>query len=87
MRKLPKQHFHLVFSIVMGAMMVFIMTCVITLANVGPVPDFLWRWAHAFAIAYIVAVPVIYFVAPRARRITARFVDDPMAPAAAKPQG
>ena len=31
-------------------------------------------WAQAFVVAYCVAVPVIYFLAPLARRLTARFV-------------
>lgn len=77
MNKLPKQKFHLVFSIIMGAMMVFLMTFVITLVNVGLPPDFLVYWLKAFLVAYVVAVPVIYFVAPKARQITARFVDMP----------
>lgn len=82
MTKLPKSRFHLVFSMVMGAMMVFIMTFVITLANVGLPPDFFARWARAFAIAYVVAVPVIYFVAPRARKIAGLLAEDPLAPPA-----
>lgn len=77
MAKLSPRHFRLVFSFVMGAIMVFIMTFVITLSNIGPVPDFLARWAKAFFRAYAVAVPVIYFVAPVARRITGRFVQMP----------
>ncbi len=77
MNKLPKQRFHLVFSLIMGAMMVFLMTFVITLVNVGMPPDFLLRWAKAFVVAYVVAVPVIYFIAPKARQITARFVELP----------
>jgi predicted membrane channel-forming protein YqfA (hemolysin III family) len=65
---------HLVFSLVMGAMMVFVMTFVITSANIGWPRDFLLHWARAFAIAYVVAVPVIYFLAPLARRISARLL-------------
>jgi hypothetical protein len=75
--KLHKKHFHLVFSIVMGAMMVFLMTFVITLVNVGLVSDFGARWMKAFGVAFPVAVPVIYFLAPLARRISARFVEAP----------
>jgi hypothetical protein len=56
----------------MGAMMVFIMTFVITAANVGFPPDFTARWARAFALALVVAVPLIYFLAPVARRLTGR---------------
>ncbi len=75
MNKLPKPRFHLVFSLLMGAMMIFVMTFVITLVNVGLVPDFGARWARAFLIAYVVGVPVIYFLAPTARKLTARFVE------------
>ena len=77
MTKLPKAYFHLVFSIIMGAIMVVLMTFVITLVNVGPTHDFPLRWAKAFAVAYLVAVPVIYFVAPLARKIAARFAAIP----------
>jgi hypothetical protein len=59
----------------MGAMMVFLMSFVVTLANIGWRADFLQSWAKAFAIAYTVAVPVIYFLAPVARRLAARFVE------------
>ena len=77
MTKLPKAYFHLVFSIIMGAIMVVLMTFVITLVNVGPTNDFLLRWAKAFAVAYVVAVPVIYFVAPLSRKVAARFAAMP----------
>jgi hypothetical protein len=41
----PQKKFHLVFSLIMGAM-------------------------KAFAIAYVVGVPVIFFLAPVARKLT-----------------
>lgn len=34
--------------------------------------DFLGRWLKAFTVAYVVGVPVIFFMAPLARRLTAR---------------
>ncbi|MDT8989632.1 DUF2798 domain-containing protein [Curvibacter sp. APW13] len=74
----PQKKFQIVFSLVMGAMMVFIMTFVITAVNVGFSPDFLHRWATAFGIAYVVAVPVIFFVAPLARKITGRLLGMPV---------
>lgn len=77
MKKLPKNSFHLIFSLVMGAIMVFLMTGVITLANIGMPADFVARWMHSFLIAYPIAVPIIYFFAPIARRITARVVEHP----------
>lgn len=77
MNKLPRNRFHLVFSLLMGAMMISLMTFVITLVNVGLTADFLGRWMRAFLVAYVVGVPVIYFLAPVARRLTARFVEMP----------
>lgn len=77
MSKLPKNYFHLVFSLIMGAIMVLLMTFVITLVNVGMANDFLFRWMKAFAVAYVVAVPVIYFLAPMAKKLAARFAEMP----------
>ena len=73
----PQKKFHLVFSLLMGAMMIFVMTFVITLVNVGYSEAFLLTWMKAFAIAYIVGVPVIFFMAPVARRLTAGLVGAP----------
>jgi predicted membrane channel-forming protein YqfA (hemolysin III family) len=73
----PHKKFHLVFSLLMGAMMIFLMTFVITLVNVGLTQDFVFTWAKAFAIAYVVGVPVIFFLAPVARKLTSRFVPPP----------
>ena len=70
----PQRKFHLVFSIVMGAMMVLLMTFVITLVNVGWGENFLRMWMKAFGIGYVVAVPMIYFVAPLARKLAARLL-------------
>ena len=77
MNKLPASRFHLVFSFIMGAMMVFLMSFLVTLVNIGWRTDFLQAWARAFATAYVVAVPVIYFLAPLARRIASRWVQVP----------
>jgi len=73
----PQKKFHLVFSLVMGAMMVFLMTFVITLVNVGYSEAFVRIWMRAFAIAYVVGVPVIFFLAPVARKITAAILGAP----------
>ncbi len=72
-----QKKFHLVFSFVMGAMMIFIMTFVISLVNVGWSAQFLQTWAKAFGIAYVVGVPVIFFLAPVARKVTGRLLGMP----------
>ncbi len=68
----PQKKFHLVFSLIMGAMMIFLMTLVITFINVGLTANFLQLWMKAFGIAYVVGVPVIFFLAPVARKLTGR---------------
>jgi len=73
----PQKKFHFVFSLVMGALMISLMTLVITFVNVGLVEDFLGRWLRAFLIAYVVGVPVIFFLAPMARKITGRVLGMP----------
>ena len=70
----PQKKFYLVFSLVMAALMVFLMTFVITLVNLGWVNYFLAAWMKSFVIAYVVAVPVIFFLAPIARRIAGKLL-------------
>jgi uncharacterized membrane protein YraQ (UPF0718 family) len=72
-----QKRFHLTFSFIMGAMMISVMTLVITAANVGFPADFVARWLRAFAVAYVVGVPVIYVFAPIARKLTGRLVGMP----------
>ena len=73
-----QKKFHLVFSLVMGAMMISVMTFVISMVNVGWTPNFFQVWAKAFAVAYGVGVPVIFFLAPVARKTTAKVVGIPV---------
>jgi len=55
-----------------------VMTFVITAVNVGFSSSFPFIWMKAFAVAYVVGVPVIFFLAPVARRLTARTLNMPM---------
>jgi len=73
----PPKKFHLVFSFIMGAMMISLMTFVITMVNIGWSAQFLGAWLKAFAIAYVIGVPVIFFMAPVARKVTGRILGMP----------
>ncbi|MDD2914874.1 MAG: DUF2798 domain-containing protein [Gallionella sp.] len=73
----PQKKFHLLFSVVMGLLMISLMTFVITAVNIGFPVDFLSRWGQAFAVAYPVGVPVIFFVAPIARKLTGKLLGMP----------
>lgn len=73
----PQKKFHLVFSLVMGLLMISLMTFVITAVNIGFPADFLTHWGKAFAVAYVVGVPVIFFIAPFARKLTGKLLGMP----------
>lgn len=66
----PHVKFHLVFSFVMGALMISVMTLIITAVNLGFGTSFLAHWAKAFGVAYVVGVPAIFLLAPVARKLT-----------------
>ena len=73
----PQKKFHLMFSILMGSIMFLVMTFVITFANVGWSENFSQLWMKAYAIAFVVGVPLIFFVAPMARKLTGRLLGVP----------
>lgn len=58
----------------MGAMMISVMTFVVTSVNVGFGANFLAAWGKSFSVAYVVGVPVIYVFAPVARKIAGRIL-------------
>ena len=59
-----------ILAAVMSAMMVFMVTLVVTYVNLGLAPDFLWRWAKAYIIAWPVAATTGFLVFPLARGAT-----------------
>lgn len=61
----------------MGLLMISLMTFVITAVNIGFPADFFARWGQAFAVAYAVGVPVIFFMAPVARKLTGKMLGMP----------
>lgn len=57
--------------------MISLMTFIITAVNIGFPSDFVSRWLKSFMVAYVVGVPVIFFLAPVARKLTGRLVGMP----------
>ncbi len=64
----------IVFPIVMTAVIVFIVSGVVTFFNIGLRADFLMRWWSAFAVGWPVAALTAYVSAPFARVATQRIV-------------
>ena len=54
----------------MSAMMVFMVTLVATLMNLGPRADFFIHWMKAYLVSWPVAALTAYAVMPMARRFT-----------------
>ena len=59
-----------ILAAVMSAMMVFMVTLLVTYLNLGLRPDFLAQWAKAYVIAWPVAATTGFLVFPTARRAT-----------------
>lgn len=64
----------LILSFVMTAFMVFMVTLIVTLLNLGLRSDFAWQWLKAFVIAWPIAGCTAFFAMAPARRITDRIV-------------
>lgn len=73
--KIPARYTPIAFAFFMSMLMAFLMSAVLTLVNLGAVPDFLMKWMRAFAIAWCCAFPAVLLVSPIARKLVATFVD------------
>jgi len=63
-----------VFAFFMALLMSCLMSLVITVHNIGVVPDLLWIWLDAWAFAFVVAFPSVMLVAPLVRRLVSVLV-------------
>ena len=61
-----------ILAAVMSAMMVFMVTLLVTWLNLGFRADFLTQWAKAYFIAWPVAATTAFLVMPMARRVADR---------------
>jgi len=60
----------IVFPIVITAIIVFVVSGVVTFVNIGLRPGFVAQWLRAFAIGWPVATIVAFIAIPHARRLT-----------------
>lgn len=59
-----------VMATLMTAMMVFMVTLIVTFLNLGLSADFLTQWAKAYIISWPIAAITGFLVMPMARRAT-----------------
>jgi len=55
---------HLIFSIVMSAFMISIMSFVVTYINIGWSEDIIDKWLSSFVVAWIIGFPLLFIFAP-----------------------
>jgi hypothetical protein len=63
-----------IFPILATAFIVFVVSAVVTFANIGFRADFVTRWLHAFIIGWPVGAVLGFFALPLVRRLTMRIV-------------
>ncbi len=63
-----------IFPILATAVIVFVVSAVVTFANIGFRADFVRRWLSAFIIGWPVAAVAAFIAFPFVRRATARIV-------------
>ncbi|MGB8052009.1 MAG: DUF2798 domain-containing protein [Pseudolabrys sp.] len=62
-----------IFPVIIGALIVFVVSAVVTFANIGLRADFVPRWLRAFVTGWPVAA-VLFFAIPYVRRATEAIV-------------
>ena len=55
---------HLIFSVVMSAFMIFIMSFVVTYMNIGWTEQTVDKWLTSFVYAWVVGFPLLFVFAP-----------------------
>lgn len=59
-----------IFPVVVTAIIVFVVSGVVTFFNIGMRPDFVPRWLSAFLVGWPVAAITAFLALPVARRLT-----------------
>jgi hypothetical protein len=63
-----------IFPAVITAIIVFVVSAVVTFFNIGLRPDFVPRWLSAFIVGWPVATVTAFFAIPFSRAVTQRIV-------------
>lgn len=64
-----------IFPVMISALIVFVVSGVVTFSNIGLRADFVPRWLKAFATGWPVAAALAFFAVRRATDATVRMID------------
>ncbi|WP_169569940.1 DUF2798 domain-containing protein [Sneathiella limimaris] len=70
----PQRFEHILFGFILSGLMSFIVSGISTLRAIGWHDDFFLSWVGAWVPSWMVAFPVVLFVAPLTRRIVHKLV-------------
>ena len=73
--RIKRRYYTLVFALFMSFFMSTLMSGVVTLINTGLTEGFFERWLHAGVAAWVIAFPLVSFIAPVAHWITRKLVE------------
>ncbi len=59
-----------IFPVIITAVIVFVVSAVVTFTNIGLRADFVPRWLSAFIVGWPVAAVTAFFAIPHVRRLT-----------------
>lgn len=76
-RRLPSQWFPRLFALLMGGAMTAVVTLVLTMVQDAWAWPSVARWLQRWALAWAVATPTIFVLAPRVRRLASRITVPP----------
>ena len=63
-----------IFPVIISALIVFVVSAVVTFTNIGLRADFVPRWLKAFITGWPVAAVLAFFAVPHVRRATEAIV-------------
>lgn len=74
--KISRRYYSIVFAVLVTLTMSFFMSFVLTLVNAGFGPQFLRIWFSAFAIGFLVGLPISFVFVPLIRRFVDKLTCD-----------
>jgi len=74
--KIKKKYAPLLSAMIMGSIMAFIMSGIVTAINLGGITDdFVSKWLNSFSIVVFIVIPIIMTVRPIVEKLMKKLID------------
>lgn len=74
MQRLPQNYSPILFGLILSEIITLVVSGVSSYLALGLSPPFLFKWGAAWLLSWLVAFPVILFIAPLVRKLVAGLV-------------